>query len=130
MGILLSKCGLYSNGESISDLLNKINILRQHLRGTTTRNKELFSNNEELSNKNTELHENNKKLIIENIKIVREIVHIKNILTNSENIADTILESELKCQWMDYSKERVYLMSIVDFLNVVCFDLKESSSFE
>ena len=123
MGVLLSKCRLCGNGESITDLSDVINTLRQQLLGTTKKNKELYECNQELSSKNKELNEINEELNNENKKIVREIIHIKNILNNSESIAETILESELKCQWMDYAKERVYLMSIIDFLNVVCSDI-------
>jgi hypothetical protein len=49
--------------------------------------------------------------------------HTKNILKNSDDVADAILLSDLNYKWMDDDKERVYLISIVDFLNVVCSDI-------
>jgi len=110
MGILLSKCG---NGERRNDtwdeLHNKTITLRTELNQISTRNMEIQVAYDQLT-------EENRKLTV-------MVNHTKNILKNSDVVADAILLSDLSCQWMDDDKERMYLISIVDFLNGVCSDI-------
>lgn len=109
MGLFLSKCRIAEHHESREDLSNKVIILRQQLHEISRRNKELVNNVGILNQEKKQL------------KI--KIKHIDSILSSSGDVADSILLSDLKCKWMDDEKERSYLISIVDFLNVVCSDI-------
>jgi hypothetical protein len=110
MGILLSTCCLRNRGNETWDELHSTNIvLRTQLKQISIRYREMHNAYDELRD--------------ENKKLTNMVKHTKNILKNSDSVADTILLSELNCKWMDDDNERVYLISIVDFLNDVCSDI-------
>lgn len=110
MGILLSTCGIGERrNDTWDELHNKTITLRTQLSQISTRNREIQVAYDQLTE--------------ENRKLTAMVNHTKNILKNSDDVADAILLSDLNCQWMDDDKERVYLISIVDFLNVVCSDI-------
>ena len=108
MGLFLSKCGICRHSVPKCELNDKISILQQQLCERAKNNNELINTIEQLNYEN------------DNLKAKSN--HAKNILSNSSDIADAILLSELKCQWMDDAKEKEYLISIIDYLNTVCSD--------
>lgn len=64
-----------------------------------------------------------KKILKKDKNILREkMEYIKDVLGNSEHVAESILTSKLNCDWLDDTKEKIYLISIIDFLYVVCIN--------
>ena len=53
-------------------------------------------------------------------QIQHKLHHCKDILEAPEDVADIILSSDLNCQWMDNTKEKVYLVAVINFLNDIC----------
>lgn len=49
-----------------------------------------------------------------------QLYYIRSVLGNSSDIAGSILLSNLNCDWIDDEKEKIYLISIIDFLYQVC----------
>jgi hypothetical protein len=54
--------------------------------------------------------------------------YIKDVLGESSHIADSILGSDLNCEWIDDAKEKIYLISIINFLYEVCIASQDASS--
>ena len=98
------------------DQLNKqINSLNSIIKSTQDNNIGL---KQELKSSNLQIDilEKKNKLLSDKLK------HYNSILNNAEFVADNIISSELNCQWMDNSKEKEYLISIIEFVNSSCND--------
>lgn len=54
------------------------------------------------------------------IMLLQKFEFVKNVLGDSNHIADSILASELNCAWLADAKEKIYLVSIIDFLYIIC----------
>lgn len=116
MGNFVSICGKKEYEMEIQTLRRQLISTNKTLQQSQQFTKEIEEKNEVLLNKNNILQLNNDDL-------TTKLNHHETILSNYNAVADAIIESDLNCQWMDNTKEKEYLVSIVHFLHVACNDV-------
>jgi hypothetical protein len=106
-------CGKSEKDLQLEYLTAQIVTLRKKAKKDYTKNETLMKDNLDIVNEINNTSSKNKKL-------VSQITHYKNILENHKVVADSIIESDLNCKWMDDKKEKEYLISIVKFIHNAC----------
>ena len=121
MGNFIDICGK----KEISENEKKIDMLNKQ--------------NEEISRKLNKIIDENNKLIgirdrlfneLENISKEYKIIEGKknqyeSVFKNKEILVESILDSNLNCEWMDDEKEKLYLKSIIQFIDLKCKKVKK-----
>lgn len=108
---------LWSNNKKLkahNELLN--NQLTHHKQQLETANNTIVQS----SAREVELLSKQVASDLELTKVKSQLAYIENVLNNPEYIAKSILSSSLNCEWLDDNKEKLYLISIIEFLYMVC----------
>jgi chromosome segregation ATPase len=101
----------------------QINQLSAHLKASNKTLQKTQSNNRELTDEILSLNEQVDILEKKALKLSGSLKHYDEILGSASVIADSILESDLNCKWMDDDKEKEYISSIVEFIQAACIDI-------
>jgi predicted nucleic acid-binding Zn-ribbon protein len=101
----------------------QIDQLSAHLKISNKTLQRAQNNNKELTDEIRSLNEQVDILEKKALKLSGSIKHYDEILGSASVIADSIIESDLNCKWMDDDKEKEYISSIVEFIHVACNDI-------
>lgn len=113
MGSLISMYGKKELKMQLEYMQSQLKITNQNLQKNQKKNHELNIDNGELYDEISNLSEKNKELS-------NKLNRIEEILNNHNAVAEAILESDLNCKWMDDTKQKEYLLSILEFLQIAC----------
>jgi hypothetical protein len=116
MGNFVDGCGKKKYDMQIDQLSTHLKISNKTLQQTKNNNLLL---QDEISSLSEQV------AILENkaLKLSGMLKHYDEILGSASVIADSIIESDLNCKWLDDNKEKEYISSIVKFIHDACNDI-------
>ena len=116
MGNFVGSCSKKEYDMRIDQLSTHLKTSNKNLQRAQTSNRELLS---EICLLNEQIEILEKKAL----KLSNNLKHYDEILGSAPVIADSIIESDLNCQWMADDKEKEYITNIVEFIHVACNDI-------